>query len=207
MNESGIEENIPGFWVSKDYVATAESVTDALSKVRLNTLHPGIDASTVTSRLLKNSEWAAIAYLSMHTAGRTTNGNSLGDNPSGLVGMNTDVGTLVAGGLESALVPYMDKYVVSGDKLTYYSYESKYSAGNTANSYNFTQRKYGDAIVATSTFSGDHSSWFGGYSEKVSSSKPFFIRGDETGNLFSYRAIGTNEGYPAIRNVLIVKSK
>ncbi len=205
--DNGYEKNIPGFWVSKDYVQTVDSLAEALDAIELSNLHPSIDSTGITSRLLKNTEWAAVAYLSLHTAGKTTNGNSLGNNPSGVVGMNIDVGTLVAGGLADSSMPYMDRYEINDNNISYWSYESKFEEGSTTYTYNFTQRKYGDAMLATSSGSGDHSSWFGGYSEKITAEKPYILRGDEYGNMFSYRAVSATGYHPTIRNVLIIESK
>ena len=67
-NEEGEEENISGFWVAKDYVATCDGVYSAssgktaISIVDINYLHPGqfdsslVSSGKITSRLIKNTE-------------------------------------------------------------------------------------------------------------------------------------------------------
>lgn len=240
QDERGDMVNIPGFWVAKDYIATCDGVISAtsgksaLDLVDINYIHPGqfedydINMGIVQSRLIKNTEWAALAYLSLYTVGRTTNGNSLGNNPSGVVGLNVDVGNIVAGGFYDSNIAYMDKYEIitstydldgitpanesaqtSRERLTYYSYETNNENSNRAYEWNNTERKFGDAVLITSTLgSGDHNSWFEGYSEKITTSEPFFIRGDETGNMFSYRATSNSASlHPAVRNVLIIKGQ
>jgi hypothetical protein len=197
--ENNKEKNITGFWVAKDNI-------DNL----VNTLYSGADsaaqlasdayASTdhITSRLLKNTEWAAIAYLSMHTAGECKNGMSLGENNSSGV-FELDVKCFVAAGLEDefssaaeAALPFADLYEYSGDLLTYSSYEEP-------------GKKYGDAIIATSTGDSTQSAWFGGTSILPTADAPFIARGID-GNLFAYSSTTNNpDRGMGCRNVLIVE--
>jgi hypothetical protein len=205
--EGGHEVNIPGFWVAKYNISNMvdclfnssgpNSGTTCADLCTLDSLHGELDASLVKSRLLKNTEWAAVAYLSMYTVGRCDEGMSLNPNNSSGV-MELDVKCFVAGGLRTAFgdtearLNYADKYKSgSGDKLTYISYED-------------SNKKYGDAMIATSSLNSSESSWFGGTSIMPTSDAPYIMRGLD-GNLFSYTSTERNpDRGAACRNVLII---
>lgn len=223
--------DIPGFWVAKDYIQTVNSVItspsssekSALEVTDFEYLHPNVSDATkaaVTSRLMTNTEWAAVAYLSLYTIGKTQAGNSLGKNPSGIVNLDNDSGHYVAAVLSSYYdrnkLPYADIYYNNGGLITYDSFESNSDTINQVESvdslhlpyrYNNSERKYGDAMVITSLSSGDNNSWYGGYSERMTTDKPYLIRGDAYGNMFSYRAVPQSGTSAAARNVLIIKNK
>ena len=212
----GIEKevNIPGFWVAKNNIdnmvavlyktSEGSSVEAATDKVLFSALHPGADGTNVKSHLIKNTEWAAVAYLSHHTVGRCTNGMSLNPiNPSGV--FDLDVPCYVAGGLSSSIpsndlkgLSHADKYTLlepyDDGKITYDSYEDE-------------GKRYGDGLIGTSSGHSDASAWFGGTSIKPSAQKPFIVRGIDD-NLFAYDATprSPTRGL-GCRNVLIVDSK
>ena len=185
--EGGKEKNITGFWVAKNNI---DNLVNSFSAATSSALGAYSGASNVTSRLLKNTEWAAIAYLSMHTVGRCDNGMSLNpNNPSGV--FELDVKCYTAAGLESHVssVSYADKYSYDDEFLTYSSYEDE-------------GKKYGDAIIATSSGLSTQSAWFAGTSIKPTEDEPLIARGID-GNLFAYSAISSSSG-AGCRNVLIV---
>ena len=224
---TGKEVNIPGFWVSKEYVSVVDRLygggsSSALGAIQISNLHPDIDSDGITSRLIKNTEWAAVAYLSMYYVGKTSDGNTLGNNASGV--LNMDVETFVAAGLESDIasaIPYGDRYnvikVKSGDesgdsasygRMTYYSYESSKGEANVPYEYNNSERKFGDAICCTSKNDGldEYGAWFGGISRQPTTETPFITRGLD-GNMFSYSSTSNSGTTAACRNVLIIENK
>ena len=214
------EVNISGFWISKDYVAVVDSLLNSGSSdssaeevTMLSNLHPELTSDpSVSSHILKNTEWAAVAYLSLYYIGRTSDnyylGNSLGSNASGV--MNLNVETFVAGGLKSVIesqLPYADLYDVNDGRMTYWSYESSNEDPTQPPTYNKTQRKFGDALCATSKNDGTtvYGSWFGGQSIPIDETLPYITRGQEN-NMFSYGATSNSGISAACRNVLIVES-
>ena len=210
-DENGVTVNLPGFWVAKRNVDFADSLITgdgiiAKEAVKLENLHPGLVSADnrIESHLIKNSEWAAVAYLSQHTVGRTTNGNSLNTSAAGI--MDLDRECYVAGGLKDVVeetLPYANKYIllVEDNLITHESFEG-FSGDVYSSVYN---RKFGDAIVATSIGNSDHSTWFEGTSVRVSPEKPYILRGIDN-NLFSYDAVQDNDGKGAyFRNVLTVR--
>ena len=209
-DQKGNKVELPGFWVAKRNIDFADSIVSgsgiiASEEVELSNLHPNMNASDVESRLIKNSEWAAIAYLSLHSVGRTTNGNSLNYSASGVLELNQKC--FVAGGLKSVVqntLPYADRYVIPDENtVSYESYE-----GYSGDAYGSGRgRKFGDAIIATSTGLDETSSWFRGTSIRITNSKPYILRGLDN-NLFSYDASENSPDRGAMyRNVLIVKSR
>ena len=213
-DEYGNTINLAGFWVAKRNIDFADSISSgsgvvATQSVLLENLHPEMNSSEVESHLIKNSEWAAIAYLSHATVGKMAFGNSLKNSASGVLELNDTC--FVAGGLKSVVygsagegtIPYADRYVYVSDDLSYESFEG-YSGDNYGSN---LSRKFGDGIVATSSGLGDHSAWFGGRSDKPTLEKPYILRGLES-NLFSYSC---SENHPTVgamfRNVLIVNPK
>ncbi len=224
-NGKEIVVNIPGFWVAKEYVAVADALYDdgslsasqvaATDVIKLDNLFSSsVDTTNLESHLLKNTEWAAIAYLSMYTVGRSTTGNSLKNDPSGVVHLNEE--TFVAGGLRTSIknvIPYADFYDTIDGRLTYYSFESSVEDGSAGYTYNNTERKFGDALCATSLNDGissdknlESGAWFEGRSIPIDTSLPFITRGYGN-NLFSYGATSNKGIVAACRNVLIVTSK
>jgi len=201
--------DIPGFWIAKYNVndlvdvvykiaGEGDLILGALEEVELTKLH-GTEESVTTqleSHLLKNTEWAAVAYLSFATGGKTTDGTSLQDNPSAVLDLN--VRQFVAGVLEGQIeVDKEEKFNVytidtDTDKLLYDTFE---------------ERLLGDAITATSSGASENSAWFGGRSERISVTAPYIIRGVDN-CVFSYSADVRNPIRGAgCRNVLYVKSK
>lgn len=204
--------DVPGFWVSKYnvndlvdvvYKKTGEGdlILGALEEVELTKLH-GTSESVTTqleSHLLKNSEWAAIAYLSLATAGKTNDGTTLQNNPSAVMDLN--VRQFVAGALKNEInqIPTtkgvnFDSYEIDTDtdKLLYETFEEK---------------QLGDAITATSSGVSSYSAWFAGRSERISNTAPYILRGLDN-SLFSYSASIRNPNTGAgCRNVLYVKTK
>ncbi len=222
-DEDGNKVDLPGFWVAKENIDFANHVVTnsgvvATTEIELSNLHPNMDPNEVDSHLIKNTEWAAIAYLSMYSVGRSENGNSLIDSASGVLDLNERC--FVAGGLKSKIqdkIPYADMYYLnkkdpesdepnSYDTVTYDSYE-----GYSGDKYGHSQgRKFGDGIVATSSGLHDKSAWFGGTSIRVSSTQPYIIRGEDS-NLFSYSAFNdsasTTDPGAMYRNVLVIKDR
>jgi len=205
-DENNEKVDIPGFWIAKYNVndvvdviyketGEGEIVYGALEEVELEKLHGNSESitSTLESHLLKNTEWAAMAYLSFATGGRTTDGSSLQNNPSAVMDLN--VKQFVAGGLESQIntskKSNFDLYSIDDEEnLKYKTFESK---------------AFGDAITATSEGTSNYSSWFGGKSDKISVTDPFIIRGVDN-YIFSYSAVPRKPNVGAgCRNVLFVK--
>jgi len=211
----GNKVDLPGFWVRKENIDFADQIVSgtgvvACDEVKLSNLHPNMNPDEVDSHLIKNTEWAAIAYLSMYTVGPVDNGNSLKNSSSGV--MELDEKAFVAGGLNSTVrntIPYADRYYrISGptedqDLLTYDSYE-----GYSGDGYGHSQgRKFGDAMIVTSSGNSENSAWYYGTSIKISNSQPYIIRGLDS-NLFSYAASSNNPERGAMyRNVLVVKDR
>ena len=211
---TGKEIDLPGFWVAKNNIdnmvsvlyktSEGSSVEAATDKVLFSTLHPGADSTNVSSHLLKNTEWAAVAYLSHYTVGRCSNGMSLNsENPSGV--FDLDVPCFVAGGLSSSIPSNDLKGLTNSDRYTLI--EPVEDGKITYESYEEDNKKYGDAIIATSSGNSDASAWFGGTSIKPSAQYPFIARGMDD-NLFAYDAVprSPTRGL-GCRNVLIVDSK
>jgi len=203
--------NIPGFWVAKYNITDLADVVyklntegdlilGAMEESELTELH-GTEASIVSqldSHLLKNTEWAAIAYLSFATAGKTEDGTSLPNNPSAVMDLN--VRQFVAGVLDN-VVPEskavnFDIYTIDDDEsINYETTEEKQFRDAI---------RFGDAIRATSAGNSEKSAWFGGTSEKITATEPFIIRGLDN-NLFSYSASSRKPDRGAgCRNVLLV---
>lgn len=208
VDASGAEVNLPGFWITKYNInnlvnvvykvaGEGDSVLGAIEEVELEKIHGSKESITsqLESHLLKNTEWAAVAYLSFATTGKTNNGYSLENNPSSVMDLN--IKQFVAAGLEdeisNSVIEYFDLYTLkTGDVLSYNTLE---------------ERPYGDAISATSLGDSENSAWFGGTSVKISSESPFIIRGVDN-CIFSYSSCSRNPDRGAgCRNALIVRTK
>lgn len=208
-DNSDKEVNIPGFWVAKynvnnlvDVLYKDDSdpvILGALEEIELTSLHGNSKSivDNLESRLLKNTEWAAVAYLSFATVGKTDDGSSLINNPSAVMDLN--VRQYVAGCLKDTVpaekANYFDEYeIISGDMVIYKPTEDK------------EDKRHGDAIIATSSGTSEQSSWFGGRSVKISTANPYIIRGVDN-CIFSYDAESENSARGAgCRNVLLVKT-
>ncbi len=208
VDSDGNEINLPGFWVAKYNVnnlveviykegGEGASTLSAMEEVELEKLHGSSESITtqLESHLLKNTEWAAVAYLSFSTVGKTNDGSSLTNNPSAVMDLNVRqfVAAVLDGSISSEKEANFDIYTITSDNsLKYNSLE---------------ERLHGDAITATSTGVDSYSSWFGGRSEKISNTAPFIIRGIDN-CLFSYSADVRNPARGAgCRNVLLVKAQ
>lgn len=207
-NDGVTQINIPGFWVAKNNVSDAvdvlyrisgegDSILSALEEVELTKIHgnsPSI-TSQLESHLIKNTQWAAIAYLSFATVGKTSDGSSLQSNPSAVMDLN--IKQFVAGALDgqipAANSENFDIYTIEGDNtLKYQTIESK---------------QLGDAMTATSSGASENSSWFAGQSRKISTTEPYIIRGVDS-SLFSYSASNrAPDRAVGCRNVLLVNTK
>lgn len=201
--DSNLEINIPGFWVAKynvnsmvDLLFEEDGTGGVMDEIAVEKLHPsGTVATDFESHLIKNTEWAAIAYLSFSTVGKTESGVSLPNNPSAIFDLN--IRQFVAGGL---------KKEIPGDLLGVFD---RYSINDMNNQLSYErisgEKLHGDAIIATSNVSGD-SSWFGGTADRISSETPFILRGVDS-SLFSYSATKMNPDRGAgCRNTMILKS-
>ncbi|MBR6253439.1 MAG: hypothetical protein IKR04_06365 [Clostridia bacterium] len=217
--------DISGFWVNKELVGGgAEALFKSASEhdpsntfyayelSKLENIHPDANSEDIESRLISNTQWSAIAYLSHATVGNVADGSSLGEwNASGIFNLDSlqyvaavCVGTDSHGNPVSmpSYIPYGDKYYYktvhtqSGDvlELTYVSDEKE-------------TLKYGDGMLATSVGNSVNSAWFGGTSVKPTTSIPYIMRGYDR-NLFSYNAISRKPfGGGAFKNVLIIKDR
>lgn len=206
-NKNGQMVNIPGFWVAKynvndtvDVVYKADGEGDlilgAIDEINLEKLHGNSESvvNYLSTHLIKNTEWAAVAYLSFATCGRTTDGSSLQGNPSAVMDLN--VRQFVAG--------VLDGYI-SEEKSENFD---KYSIDDNGNLkyITFEEKQFGDAITATSAGDSEYSSWFGGRSDKISVAQPYIMRGIDN-YLFSYSASSRKPDRGAgCRNVLLVHS-
>lgn len=204
-DSNGNKVDLPGFWVAKYNVndlvdvvykvaGEGESILAALDEVELTVLH-GTSESIVNqleSHLIKNTEWAAVAYLSFGTVGKINDGSSLPNNASAVMDLN--IRQFVAGVLYNEMPAdeseNFDIYTFDiENKLTYESYESKL---------------FGDAITATSSGTSNSSAWFTGESVKISKEAPYIVRGIDN-NIFAYTADTREpERGAACRNVLLV---
>ncbi len=207
-DEFNNEVNLPGFWVAKYNVnnlvdvlykvaGEGDTVLGALEEVELEKLH-GTNSSVVNqleSHLLKNTEWAAVAYLSFATSGITNDGSSLQNNPSAVMDLNTRqfVAAVLDGEMPATKSDNFDIYTVDADgNLSYKTFEEK---------------QFGDGITATSSGASDYSAWFAGRSTKISTTSPYIIRGIDN-CIFSYSAdVRKPIRGAACRNVLLVLSK
>lgn len=205
INYDGDEVNIPGFWVAKYNVnnlvdviykenGEGSAILGALEEVELDKIH-GSNIEQLESHLLKNSEWAALAYLSFATTGKTDDGTSLRNNPSAVMDLN--VRQFVAGAIEDRIA--VDKK----ENFDLYSIDSE----NVLKYNSFEEKQHGDAITATSSNNGSNSAWFGGRSEKISDAAPFIIRGIDN-CIFSYSAdVRDSSRGAGCRNVLLVQTE
>lgn len=198
--------NLPGIWVSKYnvedavealYPSAGISSDTAVEVTETSQLLNGL--SQVQSHLIKNTEWAAVAYLSFATVGKTEDGSSLSKNASAIFELN--VKQFVAAGLESQISSsyaenfnrYKKEQDEEGRDFTTYSCVDSLET-----------KKFGDAILATSSGTSGTSAWFGGESVMMSAEAPFLVRGLGN-NLFAYSAITVTPGESlACRNVLTV---
>jgi len=211
-------KDIAGFWVSKynvenlvDYLyKDSEGDSDgysAISACSLNYILPNANNTTLDSHLITNMEWAAVAYLSYFTSGRTQNGTSIYNNPSAVMELN--IPQFVAAGIQTGVSD------IFSNCYDIYTYKVETSSGDMYKLTNFdytsstesNSKKYGDAIFATSSGKSDHSAWFDGTSILPTRENPFIVRGLDS-NLFSYSSTSRNpsRGY-ACRNVLYVSTK
>ena len=208
---NGAEENISGFWMAKEVLGGGANslygTNGAVEKCDLRSIHPQIQSGRIESHLMKNTEWAAMAYLSHSTVGKVADGSSLGEwNASGI--FNLDSEQFVAAGLvynESSNLP---SEILYGDK--YYYHKVKGASGDimelTYDSYEKDTLRYGDAMIATSAGNSVNSAWFGGMSVKPTQPNDLFIMRGYDKNLFSYNAVSLNHD-GAVRNVLLVENR
>lgn len=176
-----------GIWIAKYVSQDVDSVKEAVD--RSAALHTS-SSVLLESHLMKNSEWAAMAYLSFVSGGDSSSGNSL-SNSYGV--SDTDQPNFVAAALDSAnkfgYDEKFDIYTYNAEKLTYESSE---------------ENKNGDALVATSSGLSENSAWYQGISIRPSTEKPYILRRGDI-SFFAYESIGANRANTTYRNVLTIK--
>ncbi len=203
------EVNIPGFWMAKEVLGGGANslfgTNGAVEKCDIRRIHPQVSTIQVESHLMKNTEWAAMAYLSHSTVGNVADGSSLGEwNASGV--FNLDSEQYVAAGLVYNTTSSLPTELTYGDR--YYYQKVKGASGDiyelTYDSYEKDTLKYGDAMIATSAGNSVNSAWFGGMSVKPTQPNDLYIMRGYDKNLFSYNAVSLNHD-GAVRNVLLVE--
>ena len=199
-------KNLRGFWISKyqlsgslnlveskrgetDYINdyTANAAFNSIASINTLDNPYGLSPGIVNTRLQKNSEWAAIAYLAQSDFGVGTNqitvGGSTTNNDSGVFDMVGPIGDFVmssynnrAGG--SLMFTFPDE-----------KYYDLYESENIITACNDSVC-YGHGLSETDSF-------YGGVKNFVTGPRPFLVRGVD--NIFSYNnstgAGDSNEGF------------
>lgn len=183
---NGVEE-YAGIWVAKHTEEDVDTLREAVKKcTEMHTTSSGL----VESHLMKNTEWAAMAYLSFACGGDSSTGNSIG-NSYGISDLNEP--NFVAAALESAnkfgYDEKFDIYKYDGEALTYASNEENHN---------------GDAMLATSAQNSENSAWYKGKSILPKTDKPYILRRGDI-SFFAYEAITNERNHTTYRNVLTIK--
>lgn len=176
-----------GIWVAKYVSEDVDTLREAMEK----SLAKHVTSSTLLeSHLMRNTEWAALAYLSFACGGDSSTGNSL-NNSYGIDDLNEP--NFVAACLESA-----NKYGYD-DKFDIYKYEAEeltYKSKETV--------KNGDALIATSEKTSENSAWYKTKSVLPQVDKPYILRRGDL-SYFAYEAYNGTRLHTTYRNVLTIK--
>ena len=181
-------QELAGIWVAKYLSEDVDSLQEALEESE--EMHMNL-YDLIESHLMRNSEWAAMAYLSFVSGGKSTDGNTL-NNSYGICDTN-DV-EFVAAGLDGAnMFGYVDEfdiYSYSGTTLTYESAETN---------------KNGDALIGTSAGKAEkeNSAWFEGKSIVPTAENPYILRRGDI-SFFAYDSFNGTRLHTTFRNVLII---
>ena len=182
-NENG---ELAGIWIAKYQSDDVDTITEAVNKAA--DMHKNNDLvkdGLIESHLMKNTEWAAMAYLSFVSGGDSRDGNTL-NNSYGICDINNPefIAARLGGNNEN-----FDIYTYNGTNLTYESTESE---------------KNGDALVATSSGLSENSAWYKGMSILPNASNPYLLRRGEI-SYFAYEAYNGTKIRTSYRNVIIIK--
>lgn len=171
---------LAGIWISKYLHEDVDSLAEAVDKSYK--MYEG--SASIESHLIKNSEYAAMAYLSFASGGNSRDGNTL-NNSYGICDINSP--EFVAACLDGDDEKF-DIYSYNGTKLTYESNETT---------------KAGDALIATSSGNSENSSWYKGTSILPTADKPYVLRrGDQS--FFAYEAYNGTRNNTSYRNVVTI---
>ena len=179
--ESG---ELAGIWIAKYSQGGAKRIANAVSNSE------GKATSELESHLMRNTEWAAMAYLSFACGGNSITGNTL-NNSYGIVEINEP--TMVAA--------CIDTVSEDSDKFDIYTYAE--SDGTWTYESN-EEAKNGDAMIATSSKDSENSAWFRGVSILPTADKPYVLRRGDI-SFFAYEAYAGTTEVTSYRNVLIIK--
>ncbi|MBO5179584.1 MAG: hypothetical protein J6B87_04480 [Clostridia bacterium] len=183
---STTEIELAGIWIAKYQSEDVDSISEAVSKsAAMHNDNDLVKNALIETHLMKNTEWAAMAYLSFVSGGDSRDGNTL-NNSYGICDVNNPefVAARLGGNNEN-----FDIYSSNGAKLTYESNETI---------------KGGDALVATSSGLSEKSAWHKGTSKLPDSSKPYLLRlGNES--FFAYEAYNGTKNNTPYRNVITIK--
>lgn len=176
---------LAGIWIAKYLHDDVDSIAEAVDKSYQ--MYEG--STSIESHLIKNSEYAAMAYLSFVSGGNSRDGNTL-NNSYGICDINSP--EFVAASLESANKfeheDLFDIYLYNDGKLTYDSNETT---------------KAGDALIATSSGNSENSCWYKGISILPTDANPYILRrGDQS--FFAYEAYDGTRNNTSYRNVLTI---
>lgn len=186
---------LAGIWVEK----YAKETSDSISEVYADALNY-YNTEKANSHLMKNSEYAAIAYLAQTC--NSANASSTTSNFSGIFDVCTSI------------TEYTATYVYYDGSITLNSngsnllnaedkYKNEYAKAETTGTFNDANVDvYGDALVETSSGKNEHSAWYNSQTEEISSEKPFIARG--YGTMFGYVSTDGEEENAQYRTVIIV---
>ena len=176
---------LAGIWIAKYQSDDVDTITEAVEKAA--DMHKDNDLvkdGSIESHLMKNTEWAAMAYLSFVSGGDSRYENTL-SNSYGICDVNNP--EFVAARLGGTNEKF-DIYSYNGANLTYDSNESE---------------KNGDALVATSSGLSEKSAWYKGTTILPTVEKPYVLRrGDES--YFAYEAYNGTKLRTCYRNVITI---
>ena len=191
----------------------------------------GITEGVISSHMIKNSEWGAVAYLADSKYGRkgekiTINNSSNKTGGNGTYESNTVQTTTgnitgvydMSGGSYEYVAAYVNNtsnnIQVNGEELISNKnakYVDVYTVANPetqTGNYDKSKSLYADAIYETSSSESNKSAWNAEYSSFPYSDYPFFVRsggydnGQVTGLFYFGRYKGIGEGHRSSRPVL-----
>lgn len=189
------DTELAGIWVEK----YAKETSDSISEVYADALNY-YNAGKATSHLMKNSEYAAIAYLAQTC--NSANASSTTSNFSGIFDICTSIteytATYVYYDGSTSLNSNGSNLLNAEDK-----YKNEYAKAGTSGTFNDANSDvYGDALVETSNGKSTYSAWYNSKTEETSSEYPFIARG--YGTMFGYVSTDGEEENAQYRTVIIV---
>ena len=191
---------LAGIWVEKYTTETSSTISNVFNEA----LDVYKKENVATSHLLKNSEWAAFAYLAQ-ACGAAKSCESTTNNLSGICDINSGEKEYIAAHIidsnsnalknnGSVLKDAENKYV---DRFT--------TAGNWGSLNSTNPTSYADALVETSTGEGAKSAWYNSQTTQPNSEKPFIIRGTND-SLFGFSSSDGHENIAHYRTTIIIET-